>query len=399
MAQRRRTGRLAAYLCAVALALTPLATHAGGAIKRTAAATGTIDRQAKEAELAKLRERIGALRAELGQVRSKYDQLREDLHSAEQTIAQLSVSLRQVQSKLADQLRKLDALKGRRTELEGSVALQRRYLTEQIRAAYVMGRQEYLKILLNQQDPVALSRTLTYYDYLNRARSDRITSLLDTMRQLEQVRQDIEQESTHLAALRDQQRAQKSELEQSVGSRKQLMVQLRQELATKDRRLKQLLADEKELESVIAAVVQALEDIPAEPGNHRPFDKQRGKLPWPASGPIIERYGAPRLGKLQWQGVLIGAAEGQPVRAVSYGRVAFADWLRGYGYLMIIDHGDGYMSLYGYNQSLQKEVGDWVEAGDVIAIVGSSGGNERAALYFEIRHDGKTANPTKWCRR
>lgn len=355
-------------------------------------------RQAKEAELLQLRERIAALRGELHKVRTRYDSLREELRVVEEAVGRLSRGLRELDDELAVRSRRLRALQTRRGELEGSIAQQRRYLEQQVRAAYVMGRQEYLKILLNQEDPATLGRALTYYDYLNRARSERIAALLDSVQQLDAVRRDIEAESRRLEALREQQLAKKAELERSKGSRSALLAELEQELNSKDRRLNQLLADEKELESLILALAQALEDIPAAPGDHRPFAQLRGKLSWPARGRLLETFGSARLGSLRWQGVVIGAREGQPVRAVSHGRVAFADWLRGYGYLLIIDHGDGYMSLYGHNQSLQREVGDWVDAGDTVATVGSSGGSERSGVYFELRHNGKPVNPSKWCR-
>lgn len=385
---------------ALLLLLVPALALASGAIQRDSdPATRTTTRQAKEAELLRLRERIAALRSELNQVRSRYDALREELRGVEEAVARISQELRDLDERLTAQSRRLSALQKRRADLEGSIALQRRYLEQQIRTAYAMGRQEYLKILLNQEDPASLGRALTYYDYLNRARAERITALLEAMQQLEGVRREIEAEAERLAQLREQQRLRKGELEENQTARRGLLAELERELSSKDRRLKGLLADEKELEKLILALAQALEDIPAEPGNHPPFAQMRGKLPWPVRGRIVEPYGSERLGSLRWQGVVLSAKEGLPVRAVAHGRVAFADWLRGYGYLLILDHGDGYMSLYGHNQSLHKDVGDWVSAGETIASIGSSGGNERSGVYFEIRHDGKPQDPTRWCRR
>lgn len=380
--------------------LLPALALASGTIQRSGSGPErSATRHVKEAELLQLRERIAALRGELNKVRNRYDSLREELRGVEQAVARISQELRDLDDRLVAQSRRLGALQKRRSDLEASIAQQRRYLEQQIRAAYAMGRQEYLKILLNQEDPATLGRALTYYDYLNRARSERITSLLSTVQQLEQVQHDIEAETMQLERLREQQRLRKVELEKNQMARGELLAELEQELNSKDRRLNGLLADEKELESLILALAQALEDIPAEPGNQRPFGQMRGKLPWPVRGRIVESFGSTRLGSLRWQGVVIGAKDGLPVRAVSHGRVAYADWLRGYGYLLILDHGDGYMSLYGHNQSLHKDVGDWVTAGETIASIGSSGGNERSGVYFEIRHDGKPQDPTRWCRR
>ncbi|WP_127474619.1 murein hydrolase activator EnvC family protein [Sulfurivermis fontis] len=385
---------------ALLLLLVPALTLASGTIQRDSdPAARAATRQTKEAELLQLRERIASLRGELNKVRTRYDALREELRGVEEAVARISQELRNLDDRLAAQARRLSALQKHRADLEGSIAQQRRYLEQQIRAAYAMGRQEYLKILLNQEDPATLNRALTYYDYLNRARSERITALLETVQQLEGVRREIEAESQRLGQLREQQRLRKVELEKNQAARSGLLAELEQELNSKDRRLKGLLADEKELEQLILALAQALEDIPAEPGNHKPFAQLRGKLPWPVRGRIVESFGSERFGSLRWQGVVLSAKEGLPVRAVSHGRVAFADWLRGYGYLLILDHGDGFMSLYGNNQSLHKDVGDWVSAGETIASIGSSGGNERSGLYFEIRHDGKPQDPTRWCRR
>lgn len=360
---------------------------------------GAGERQAKEAELAKLRQRINSLRGEMEVVRGRYDSLRQELRKTERTIGKLAASLRRLKRQLGEQADKLTRLNGERRQLEASVAGQRGRLEQQIRAAYMTGRQEYLKILLNQEEPATLGRVITYYDYLNRARTERIETLLGTLRELETVRHQIDEETARIEALQAQRQAEKKELEKSRAERGELLAQLKQELQSKDQQLERMLKDEKELERLILALAEALEDIPAEPGNHRPFDQLKGKLHWPTKGKQVARYGTPReLSGLNWQGVMIQAGEGAEVRAVSHGRVAFADWLRGYGLLLIIDHGNGYMSLYGRNQTLYKETGDWVETGEVIAAVGNTGGHERNGLYFEIRKDGKPTNPSRWCR-
>ncbi|MFA5626347.1 MAG: peptidoglycan DD-metalloendopeptidase family protein [Thiohalomonadaceae bacterium] len=356
-------------------------------------------RHAKEAELQQLRERITVLRGELNKVRSRYDALRDELRGVEESVAQANKDLRQLDVQLNTQTRRLDDLQKRRKDLQGSIAMQRQQLAQQIRAAYVMGRQEYLKILLNQENPATLGRALTYYDYLNRARAKRITTMLAAVQQLEDVQQEIEFENQRLGQIRDEQRQHQAKLKKTLATRSDLLAELKQEMNSKDQRLKGMLADERELEKLIMALAQALGDIPPEAGNQQLFAKLRGKLPWPVQGRIVASYGSPRLGNIVWQGVLLGANEGLPVRAVFHGRVAFADWLRGFGYLMILDHGDGYMSLYGNNQSLHKEVGDWVAAGETIASVGASGSDNRTGVYFEIRRKGKPQDPTRWCRR
>lgn len=358
------------------------------------------ERQVKEAELKQLRQRIASLQQELETVRGRYDSLRKELGRTERQIGSLSRKLKKLDNDLASQQEKMAELRQRAAQLQQSVAAQRHYLAGQIRASYAMGRQEYMKILLNQENPSTVGRVITYYDYLNKARAERIQTLGKTISELEQVRAELEAQTERLRSLRDQRAREKQQLEASRGEREMLVRQLKAEIKDKDQHLSGMMRDENELKQLIQALSEALEDIPAEPGNRKPFGNLKGKLKWPTGGPLVVSYGSPRkLGKLTWQGVMIGASSGQEVRAVSHGRVAFADWLRGYGLLIIIDHGDGYMSLYGHNQSLYKETGDWVEAAEVIATVGDSGGHDSTGLYFEIRKDGQPTDPVRWCRR
>jgi len=358
------------------------------------------ERQVKEAELKQLRQRIASLQQELETVRGRYDSLRKELRRSERLIGKLSRKLRQLDEELGKQQEKMAELQKRAGQLQQSVAAQRHHLAGQIRASYAMGRQEYMKILLNQENPSTVGRVMTYYDYLNKARTERIQALGRTIRELEQIQGELEAHTEQLRSLREQRAREKGELEASRGEREKVMRQLKAQIKDKDQYLSGMMRDEQELKELIRALSEALEDIPAEPGNRKPFGKLKGKLKWPVSGPLVASYGSQRkVGKLTWQGVMIGAKSGQEVRAVSHGRVAFADWLRGYGLLIIIDHGDGYMSLYGHNQSLYKETGDWVEPAEVIATVGDSGGHDSTGLYFEIRKDGQPSNPVRWCRR
>ena len=244
-----------------------------------------------------------------------------------------------------------------------------------------------------------MGRVVAYYDYLNRARSRRIARLERDLGALEAVQVRIAEEKAELEQARAEQARKKAALEAGRKERRQVVVRLEARLEDKGEQLESMLADKAELEKLIKALRRALDDIPPEVGQTEPFAKRRGRLPWPVEGPIAKRYGAPRsVGGLRWQGVVIRAGAGEAVHTVSHGRVAFADWLRGYGMLLIVDHGDGFMSLYGHNQSLLKEAGDWVQAGEVVAMVGSSGGRQRDGLYFEIRKDGRPRDPARWCR-
>lgn len=355
------------------------------------------DRPMEEAKLEKLRATIVSLRKDLDRTRDRYDRTRREIREAEERIGALAKSLRQINQKITLQRRRVTELESKRRTLDGSVAHQREQIARQVRAAYATGQQGYLRLLLNQEDPATVGRMLAYYDHFNRARTARIGELQTTLRELQGVRAAVEQEATRLETLRADQTGEKAKLEGTRRTRSVLLVKLERELSSKDQRLEGLKADARDLEAVVAALSRAVDEhIP----EHQPFKRLQGRLTWPAPGSFEARFGGPRAkGKLRWEGVLIRAGQGQEVRAVSRGRVAFADWLRGYGLLLVIDHGEGYMSLYGHNQSLFKEMGDWVEADEVIATVGDSGGQEHEALYFEIRHNGKPLDPAKWCKK
>lgn len=354
-------------------------------------------RRAKAAELARLRERIAQTQRQLQAMRGRHDAARAALRQTERRIGHLAKGLRRVHAQLAVKGRKLAHLRTKETKLQARLAEQRKLLAKQIRAAYAIGRQEYIKMLLNQQSPAALGRVVTYYDYFNRARTKRIHAALDTLEQLDTVKHAIIDARRKLRALQGRQRHDKRDLEATYHQRAAAVAHLDAQIHTKAQQLARMKHNEQALQTLLNALRDVLADIPAKPGNRKPFRDLKGQLAWPVRGHVERLFGRRQLGQLRWNGVIIRAPEGRKVRAISHGRVAFADWLRGYGLLIIIDHGNGYMSLYGHNQSLYKETGDWVEPGDVIATVGDSGGQSKAGLYFEIRHDGRPVNPTRWC--
>jgi len=359
------------------------------------------------ARLEQLRQQIQSLRSTLDSDQQRKQGLQYQLADSERHIGKVVALLKGLQRQLRRQKRDLHKLNQQRGVLQTDLQHQRVSLARQIRAAYAIGQQEYLKILLNQQDPAAVTRTLTYYDYFNQARLTHIRHIDDQLTELRKVETDIHSKTRQLEKNRAEQSAEKAQLEETRGQRQQVLAKLNRQITVKGERLSQLLEDERRLQRLLDRLAQApavaeqdnVEEVPSEQSERIAFGQLRGKLPWPSRGHLANRYGSARkVGKLKWQGVTITAPEGTEVRAVSHGRVAFSDWLRGFGLLTIIDHGDGYMSLYGGNQSLYKEVGDWVEAGEVIASVGNSGGRQHSALYFEIRHNGKPSNPLKWCR-
>lgn len=351
------------------------------------------------ARLEQLRQQIHSLRAELDNDRQRKQSLQSRLRDTEKRIGKTAALLRELNQQIRRQKHELKSLHKKQKGLRGELRQHRLALARQLRAAYATGQQEYLKILLNQQDPAAVARTLTYYDYYNRARLQKIQAIDTSLTELATLEEKIQQKTRRLEKNRAERTHEKQQLEDGRNQRAQLLSKLNRDMRSKDQRLSQMLKDKQNLQKLIDRIASTPAGAPLELGEGKPFGQLRGKLRWPTAGRITARFGKRRSeGKLRWQGVRIGAREGTEVRAVSHGRIAFSDWLRGFGLLTIIDHGDGYMSLYGGNQSLYKEVGDWVEAGDVIAAVGNSGGNEKYALYFEIRHNGKPVNPLKWCR-
>jgi septal ring factor EnvC (AmiA/AmiB activator) len=263
-----------------------------------------------------------------------------------------------------------------------------------------MGRQEYVKIILNLEEAASVARTMTYYDYFNRARLQRIEKSKKTLASLATVEQKIKRQTARLKNTREEYTTKQAELKVVTHSRAQVVARLHSELVDKEQALSQLLEDERRLEQLVKDLDQAIPDILTDPGKRTPFARLKGKLIWPTKGELHAVYGKRRnSSRVKWNGVMIMANTGKDVKAISYGRVAFADFLRGYGLLLIIDHGDGYMSLYGHNQAIYKDIGEWVEAGETISSVGTSGGQKQAGLYFEIRHNGKPTNPVRWCRK
>ncbi|MDX1593315.1 MAG: peptidoglycan DD-metalloendopeptidase family protein [Gammaproteobacteria bacterium] len=360
--------------------------------------TGTVPAAPPTAgDLDALRARIATLQAELDEARGKQDREREKLRAIEVQIGNLHRDRRRIERDLARHGERLGELERERTARAREVAAQRHQLAAQVRAAHAMGRQEQLKIVLNQEDPARLGRLLGYYGYFNRARLARIAAIETALDRLRSVEDEVVAERARLDALHARHRESEAALEAERRERAELLARLAGRIEDHDRELARQRADEARLVKLLDSLQRALDEMPAV--ERVPFGKQRGRLGWPARGGFSADYGQARgVGGARWQGVVIDAAEGGEVRAVSHGRVAFADWLRGYGLLMILDHGDGYMTLYGYNQALNKEVGDWVEEGEVIASVGRSGGNARAGLYFEIRHRGRPIDPRRWCR-
>jgi len=353
---------------------------------------------AKQEELQQIRGRISNLQSELESAKDHQAELNKNLQEVEQKIGKLARRLRVLAGSLVRQQQQLKQLQKKRAKQEQELDTHRGLLSQQIRTAYAMGRQERIKILLNQQDPATISRVMAYYDYFNQARMEQLALIQGLINKLQETEADLVSETNRLEELQAKELQQQDALKQAQVARYEVVKALTAKISSKDQELGGLKKNESQLKSLMQRLQQELSP-PAEAVSHKPFGALRGRMPWPSKGKLIARFGTSKGAGLRWDGVVIAGREGQEVQAVHHGRVAFAEWLRGFGLLMIIDHGNGYMSLYGHNQSLFKEAGDWVEAGETIALVGSSGGRLKSGVYFSIRKKGKPVNPKRWCKK
>ena len=351
-----------------------------------------------KAQLEQLKDRISELSAAQNRELRKRDSVQADLREAELRISRLSREQRNLEQQAGEARRRLAKLEKEQAQLAREKQTQLNWLAKTVRASYQAGRQERIKLLLNQEQPDQIARLLRYQEYYQRARSNRLQQVNGELDELMAVSLRVEQARQALLDKRSDVQRHADKLQGAQKSRQQTLASLNRSLDDRSSSLNQLKQDQQQLEKLLADMQRSLDDIPADLGG-KPFGKLAGKLPWPLDGNIGTSYNSAREGALRWQGVILNASAGTPVRSVYAGRVVFADWLRGYGLLTIVDHGNGYLTLYGYNQSLLREVGEWVSAGDSLALAGNSGGNRASGLYFEIRHRGKAVNPTRWCNR
>lgn len=357
----------------------------------------------KQKELKQLRAEIKTLQKDLKQQQSKKSQLQKDIKLSEQAIADNAGQLFIIQQQTQQLNKKLLTLNNTVLLQTQNLAAQQQILSSQLQTSYAIGRQEFLKLLLNQQNPSTVSRIMTYYDYFHAARQKQIEQVNSLLQSLAQDKEQINLTTQELRDKQYQLKQKKQDLVIQQLQRNELVAELNSDIASKDKQLSELQLNKKNLSTLIKKLKKTMDEMAASVTNlptKTKFKKQRGKLYWPAKGKVKRLFGRWRsVGKVKWQGIIIKTGAGTTVHSISHGRIAYSDWLRGYGLITIIDHGDGYMSLYGHNQTLLKEVGDWVEKNEIIATVGSSGGLKKSGLYFEIRHNGKPSNPSRWCKK
>lgn len=350
-------------------------------------------------KLEQLKKKIKNIQKEVADTQNRYDKLTRDLRKHERNIGKANRELKELGNQLALIRKKLGKLEQTREQMLGNIDGQKRQLARQIRDAYRLGKQEQFKLLFNQQSPDDLTRALTYYEYFNRQRLAKVDKLNQSLEELKQLENTIQARQQEVKSTRADKLAVKQRMVAEKKRRNKVLASLSKKMSNQSARAKKLKQDEKRLTRLVDDLNRYLSKMDDVPRNVGKFAAQRGRLIPPVHGRIQASFGSPRQeGKLRWEGLLIKTREGEDIKAVFHGRVAFADWLRGMGLLIIIDHGDGYMSLYARNESLFKEVGEWVSTGEVIATAGASGGQKDTGLYFEVRHNGKPVNPLKWVR-
>jgi septal ring factor EnvC (AmiA/AmiB activator) len=350
------------------------------------------DRAEAEAALAKITAELNDLNVWLGGAERKRAQWQREIQASDREVAKLSRQVDAAAEALADVRAEQRELAARQAELEARRAEQARHIADHISSAYRMSGDDFIKLLLNQQSPDTLDRLVRYHRYFTTARMESLAAYRGTLEELAQNARRLQAQAADAegrqAALKREQKALVTKREE----RKSLLARLEAEAQDKQAERKRLTADGERLETLLAELSRRAQAL-----DGRAFASRKGSLPWPLDGRVQNAFGRPRAeGRMVWHGLLLAADEGSPVTAVFRGRVVFADWLRGFGLLTIVDHGSGYMTLYGHADTLQKKVGDWVESGEVIARAGRSGGVSTTGLYFEVRQDGRATDPITW---
>ncbi len=378
------------YACVLIVALFALAVAA-----TVARAQDTGLTQIKERELEVVRDKISTLKSSMDKRASNRDRVTGELQAAESRIVEKRIRLKDLQRQRDFSQKKKTDLDKRLQAREAELSAESAQLEAQVRTAYTSGQQERLKLLLNQHDPATIGRLLTYYRYMSEFRGDNISAVNRHIAALTDLRQQAAAEENRIAGLARAQAAELDALNAAQNQRQDLLATLKAKIAEEGSQIQRLAAEEQDLARLIAELTSILSDYPIT--SEEPFSKFRGRLTWPVAGTLLHDFGQPRASdQVKWNGVVLAAPRGREVRSIYHGRVVFADWLAGMGLLVIVDHGEGYMTLYGYNETTLKSAGDWVAPGDVIATVGDSGGQQQSGLYFEIRKGTKPVNPRRW---
>jgi septal ring factor EnvC (AmiA/AmiB activator) len=383
----------------------------------------------KNEELTEVQSGIKAADQNMQRIQLQKNTLNTQLGEVEKLYGRTAALLKTLQGQVEQKRQNLSKIQQEKQSLQDEVGKQNKELAGQIKAAYAMGQKEQLKLLLNQQDPALSSRMLVYYDYLNKARLTKLAGISESMQHLERLGKQQQHETELLEKNLEQKKSEQIAVDGVRKRRSELLTQLKSDFSSNEQQIIHLKESENKLKNLVSSLQRSTNDltfeveqtkrlhkaaeVPSEPAKDLPdakddfsklkgdFSSLKGQLPWPVKGRLTNKFGSARAESTEsiWDGVLIDASEGTEIRAITSGKVVYSDWLRGYGLLIIIDHGKGYMTLYAFNQSVYRQVGEWVDAGEVVASVGQSGGRSHPGLYFGIRNKGKPVDPLEWCRK
>ena len=353
-----------------------------------------------QAKLKKVQSQVNAIQKSIAKQQAKRGKEVSELKKSELAIAAIATKMRKVSHQSREAQKELDALNVRAGELGKLLQTHKSSLDLLIKTAYQKGRTPRMQLLLNQQDPALISRMFNYYQHFNLARKREIERALQLLSELAEVRQTQIKAKEKLNKAHAALKAEHVSMQAARKERKTVLAKLETRLSSDTSKLSQLQENQRDLEQLLDQLNKIFTDIPAHPLEQKPFKKLKGKLPWPVRGKLKAKYNSLKgTANLRWKGMFIGAKHGNNVRAIYYGQVAFANWMNGFGLVLIIDHGDGYMSIYANNEALHRTQGEWVVPGDVIATVGDSGGQSKSGVYFEIRRNGRPINPHRWVKK
>jgi septal ring factor EnvC (AmiA/AmiB activator) len=365
---------------------------------------------AKEKELRELRGRIEALQKSLAEAEESKSEATDALRESERAISETNRALRELGAQSRETQRQLAVLGAESRRHEAALRTQQEQLTRLLYHHYLGSQSEPLKLLLNREDPNEIARRLHYFGYISRARTRLIVETRESLARLRQLARETAQKASELAAVTSESKALRSRLDREKRARSQVLTRISRDIQRQRREIGTMKRDEGRLARLVESLAKLMarskpaprlknERVPQAPSGDSPFLELKGKLNLPVRGELANRFGSPRAdGGVVWKGLFIAARSGDEVRAIADGRVVFADWLRGFGNLLIVDHGDAYMSLYGNNEALYKRVGDPIRGGEPVAAVGASGGNADSGLYFEMRHQGRPLDPLDWVK-
>jgi len=367
-----------------------LALPLGAAAAQTDSAKS--DTEQTTAELKEITEQLNALETWLGDADRQKVKLQQKLEASDREVAAVSATVDEASAAVTEAEAALAVLAHETDALRELQAQQARHIANHLTAAHRLAGEDFFKLILNQESPETFDRMIRYHRYFSAARLTTLQAYQQTLAQLETNEQRLRAKSEAAASLMQEREQRQAELVGQRDEQKALIARLDEAAEDKAVERERLRADRQRLENLLAELQRKALKL-----DGRTFAQSQGKLPWPVNGRVVHGFGNSRAeGRMTWNGILVAAEAGTPFRAVQRGRIVFADWLRGFGLMTIIDHGSGYMTLYGQAEALTRKVGDTVEAGDVIGRAGRSGGQKDAGLYFEVRHNGRARDPSAW---